>query len=390
MKCIIIGGQNTKNYGSLMLVENFVNYSNYSEYVILCNELEETKRRFSHVINNEKKLEFRLYKKNKNKIANKLKLIKGMISKNFEDDNFTDLIKDCNDVIFLGGDDLSEDYGIGGLIYQTMYLYKASKMNKNVYVCGQTIGPFKSWRKAYIKKILSNVNKISVRDPITYKYLKENLKVNTNVVLSADLAFLDLKSKITYQFNEESNFVVLCPSSIVWKYSNNPDKIKYTELLTKLCEYIIREKDMKILILPHVSDSGSGDKYLCEELEHILKSKGYYDKFEYLDQELYPVDCRTIFGKSKFVITGRMHPAISTISTGKPVISMAYSVKYKGIIGEYAGLEDLIVDVRYQDWEKMYNILVEMIENIENNYDEVKSRIKKAHCRMLQNVQKNF
>jgi colanic acid/amylovoran biosynthesis protein len=66
---------------------------------------------------------------------------------------------------------------------------------------------------------------------------------------------------------------------------------------------------------------------------------------------------------------------------GKPAISLSYSVKYKGVIGEGLGMKDLIIEARGDDlWEsgKIVNLVMEKAEYVLTNYDSLVSRIKPA------------
>ena len=85
-----------------------------------------------------------------------------------------------------------------------------------------------------------------------------------------------------------------------------------------------------------------------------------------------PLKARFILGNGIFTITGRMHGAISTLQMRKPAISISYSVKYKGVIGEGLGLHDLIVEGSKQElWEnkKVATDVCNRIEYVINNYN---------------------
>lgn len=372
-KCLIIGGQNPKNFGSLMLVENYINYSDYDEFGILC-ENKDIAKIYSKVIK-DKKLEFEIYKKERG-IKNKVNFVKGLISNNFNDDNFQLILDKYDNVIFLGGDDLSEDYGIGGLVYQSLFLYKAKVMGKYVDVCGQTIGPFNSWRKKYMKYILKKVDSITSRDPISYKYLIDDMKLD-KVKLTADLAFLDLKSKSEKHYIFDNEYVVICPSSIVWKYAKENNYERYIEYLVNIIKTCVSKYNTEVIILPHVKDNNSGDMKISKEILKRLENEDcIISKVKLIDDLELPVDARKIFKKSKFVITGRMHPAISTLSVEKPVLAISYSVKYKGVIGDYMGLNDYIVDVRNEEWDYIYKKTNHILEKLNNNYFEIVDSVK--------------
>ncbi|WP_111931111.1 polysaccharide pyruvyl transferase family protein [Clostridium tertium] len=387
-KCLIIGGQNPKNFGSLMLVENYINYSKYDRYYILTINNSTDKELYRRVIKN-KEIDFKDYKKNGNKITNKFKLLLGMIIGRFNDDNYQKILNDIDSIVFLGGDDLSEDYTVGGLIYQTLFIYKAKRMKKKVYIISQTIGPFKSWRKKYMNYILSDVTKITVREPISYKYLIDLKVPRDKVKLSADLAFLPLNSTGIYEKEIDEQYVVICPSSIVNKYANNSNENEYLECLVNVCRYIIEEKKLKVVLLAHVCNKTSNDYKVCENIAKEL-DKIDVNNYELIKDEFLPVDARRIFKESEFVITGRMHPAISTLSVGKPVISIAYSIKYNAIIGEYANLPEMVIDVRYNNWNEVNLKILEQIDYILINKIEMESKIKKVSNYMIEQAKLNF
>jgi colanic acid/amylovoran biosynthesis protein len=60
--------------------------------------------------------------------------------------------------------------------------------------------------------------------------------------------------------------------------------------------------------------------------------------------ELMPKELRMILGNGYFTITGRMHAAVSTFQMGRPAISLAYSVKYKGVIASGLNMDGLVID----------------------------------------------
>ena len=85
-----------------------------------------------------------------------------------------------------------------------------------------------------------------------------------------------------------------------------------------------------------------------------------------------------------------MHPAISTLSVGKPVISIAYSIKYNAIIGEYANLPEMVIDVRYNNWNEVNLKILEQIDYILINKIEMESKIKKVSNYMIEQAKLNF
>lgn len=99
------------------------------------------------------------------------------------------------------------------------------------------------------------------------------------------------------------------------------------------------------------------------------------DKIHIIKSHLLPFEARKILGGSKFVITGRMHAAISSFEQGVPVISYAYSRKYHGIIGEYFGMESLIIDIRDITWDEALKATMNALRYVEENEKILRDRI---------------
>jgi len=68
-------------------------------------------------------------------------------------------------LVILGGDDLSEYYK-GWMIWTDLAILKKISKKINIYLIGQTIGPFNSWRKKYAKYCFKNCQ-IILRDTLS-------------------------------------------------------------------------------------------------------------------------------------------------------------------------------------------------------------------------------
>jgi colanic acid/amylovoran biosynthesis protein len=233
---------------------------------------------------------------------------------------------------------------------------------KKVVMCGQTIGPFFSWRKNIMKNLLKNVTKIIARDPVTYKYLTEEFKLK-NVLLGSDLAFLPLAGEKDQHSQSQVNpeyyglkekYFTIVPSELIWRYAKEPSREVYIDILTNAALYLLENhREYQLLILPHVlAPDSSDDRLAGRDLYINLKRKGIENgRMIFLKEQLLPFQARKLLAQSQIVFTGRMHAAISSFACGVPALSLSYSRKYWGIIGEHFGLKELIVDVRDKRWE---------------------------------------
>jgi colanic acid/amylovoran biosynthesis protein len=102
---------------------------------------------------------------------------------------------------------------------------------------------------------------------------------------------------------------------------------------------------------------------------------------------------RFVLGNGLFTVTGRMHAAISTFQPGKPAVSLAYSAKYKGVIGQNLGREDLIVDADKPGlWNsgEMTHLITEKMDYVLANYERLKKEIAKKVAEQKSILDDNF
>lgn len=281
-------------------------------------------------------------------------------------------------VIVLGGDDFTEDYEPLAVIRALFKLRIFMQNGKRVFLCGQSIGPFRSWRIPVVRHLLNDVAEITARDPITFEYLKNDFGLK-NVKLFADLAFLPLaKEDYTSRYSIDGDYITLVPSELLWHYALVKDRFRYIEFLANVSARLLEQNpNHKLLILPHVLGPDAYDDRLCgKDLTIALKQKGIKsDRFIFIDDVLLPYQARNLLKNSYFVVTGRMHAAISSIASGVPFLALSYSRKYWGIIGEYLGFTDLIVDVRHNKWDEFEHQTFKAIDNIAKDYNVIKKAI---------------
>jgi len=91
---------------------------------------------------------------------------------------------------------------------------------------------------------------------------------------------------------------------------------------------------------------GCDDRIIIRELKEVVKND---DRLIFIDDTMLASQARKLLTGGILTITGRMHPAISSFSLNTPAISLSYSVKYQGIIGNDLGLNELVVDAKGDD-----------------------------------------
>jgi colanic acid/amylovoran biosynthesis protein len=203
--------------------------------------------------------------------------------------------------------------------------------------------------------------------------------VNSNSFLSADLAFLDLPRQSEAFDIEKYNiqhqrYITFVPSGFWAGYPNHYEAyleglIGIANHITQKCEVL----DMRMVLLPHVL-RWTYDRELVKE---IITKMGN-DHIVAINDVLLPFQARAILGSSYFVVTQRMHGAISSLQKGIPALSLSYSVKFSEVIGSYLGLPELVVEVRKDNFKEDINRIFSAIDLTLQNIGTLKGRIEKA------------
>lgn len=394
MKILVTHVHNTFNYGSAMMAINLIYYLNNAlngevEFFTDARGEENLSRLISSTLLDNIFIN--------NIIPKRKRVYKFKIFKLFNDVNFNinwinkyvkGIVNNYDAVVVLGGDDLSEYYSKLKVVFET---YKLNKISERipVFLASQTIGPFTKWRKKVVGNFLRECF-IFARDLWTLNYLKNELNL-TKVYEAADLAFLDLpkhsleEDTISILNNyrlAENAYLTLVPSGLIESYTKNSKNyiLTWCDILLNLLSDQ-RLKDKKIVLLAHVLRP-----YLLEDrtiINQILNQLNYYyhERIIPIFAPLLPHEARLILGNGILTITGRMHAAISTFQMGKPAVSLAYSVKYQGVIEDTLGIKNLLVKATQENQWALGIISDEVklkVDYILKNYERIQMEIKEA------------
>ncbi|WP_405292912.1 polysaccharide pyruvyl transferase family protein [Algibacter sp. Ld11] len=380
-KILIKNFKNLNNYGSGMmglitlseiynrLDGNVKFYSDFDEYADMTEILKEL---------NIKNVDLNIYTPKKNVSRNKIAFLKYFYTLKAifsnEGANEFDL------VVVLGGDDLSEYYGKH--IWPVFLNLNSWASKTKVVLFGQSIGPFKHWYNRFTFKILAAKTKIFTRDEYCFNYLSKNLGIKKNITLSGDIAFLKLPLEDDKKYEDEilehyklekDKYVSIVISGLFGKYytKNIDDYFNTYEQLISRLKNNPKLKGYKICLLAHTFPPHGNEADLLIRFEDYLKNK---KDVIFIKDKVHQAAARFILGNGALTITGRMHASVSTFEMGKPSISLAYSVKYYGVIGDNLGRNDLIIDANDSNLWKS-NVMVNMIDDkvnyILDDYDNI-------------------
>lgn len=284
--------------------------------------------------------------------------------------------KEIDLVVVLGGDDFTEDYGWKGPILNAIKFNLLKRAGLKVIMIGQTMGPYENFREPIMKHLLSKLDMIYPRDPLTYEYLKKiNLK---NIEITDDLALIALNNQKEEERNQK--YITYCPSELIYRYSKEGNRQDWIEFnLFMIDEILNKFPEKKLLLLPHVLlPKHVDDRIIANELYELIKDK-YKDSVIIFNEEMYPAQVRSYIQQSYFTISSRMHPIVSSIQCEIPSIALSYSTKYWGIIGERYGLSEYIIDVRHLNYNEMKVKFKNLIDKIDEEYIQIQTLMKEKN-----------
>jgi len=312
-----------------------------------------------------------------------------------------------DEVIILGGDDLSEYYT--KKIYRELLKYWHWSKTTKIVLLGQSIGPFNEIRNRFVMKFFYRKIPIFARDIYTKNYLNKEFELDKNVYQGADLAFMDLplqhdknlEDQILKQFNlVPKKYITLVISGLQGHYYTS-DKEAYFNSYKSLILNILKDKlyrEKKIVLLAHTHPPHGDEAKQINEFLSYLKSDPTFSTEQFnrlvpITDKILPTRARFILGNGYMTLTGRMHAAISTLQMGTPAIALSYSAKYKGVIGMNLDRNDLIIESHDEQlWQsgKIVELIIEKMLYISNNYDRLSQEITEKIKMQKQLVTENF
>lgn len=256
-----------------------------------------------------------------------------------------DQIASVDAVFSVGGDNYSLDYRLPSLLMGVDGL--AKELGKPVVLWGASVGPFD--REPHflpaIRRHLAGMNKILVRESVSHGYLTEILGLK-NVEQMADPGFIlcpePVESTAFWPVHAEQGVIGLNVSPLVERYK------KPGQSLLKEIEGFIRaaiERGFSVLLVPHVVPlDGTGKNDDARYMHDFLKRCGDLGNcLSMTPHGFNAAQIKYIISRLRFFIGARTHATIAGLSSGVPTISIAYSIKARGINRDLFGNEWMVL-----------------------------------------------
>lgn len=242
-------------------------------------------------------------------------------------------LKKCDILVDTGeGDSYADIYGIERFRHFDYIKSKCLNTNRSYILLPQTIGPFntlEAQRKA--RQSLNKVSAVIARDFQSYKFC-QSLASDSKVLRSIDMAFFLPFNKIKLPESDKIKLGINI-SGLLWEggYTQNNQfglKENYKNLIVEIINNLYQSKLFEIHFVGHVN----GEDNEIDDDWHILKHlKDIYPDAILAPKFKSPIDAKSYISSLDCFIGARMHACIAAISSGVPVLPMAYSRKFNGL-----------------------------------------------------------
>ena len=250
-------------------------------------------------------------------------------------------IKRGNVYLSTGGD----NYCYTDLDKLSDYNYLIKKKGGKTVLWGCSIEPDNI--KGNVIQDLKRYDLIVAREPITVAALY-SAGIKDNVVQFPDPAFQ--LNKINLPLPEgflEGNMVGLNLSPLIMSCEKEEGITLKNYLF--LIDYILKETNMGIALIPHVVKGGSNDLKILKQIKDQYKHENRVILFQDYNCE----EIKGFISRCRFFIGARTHSTIAAYSTCVPTIVVGYSVKARGIAKDIFGTyENYVLPVQNLYYEQ--------------------------------------
>lgn len=270
-------------------------------------------------------------------------------------------------------------------------IYADTKFGKPVIVMGTSIEPIKNKLiKRYTERVLKAVNYVYARETITYRYLQTFMDEN-KFTLIPDMAFMleDKKEKNDITNLKRENNILIGITVRKWNFPNSAEPKKamenYMNSIARCIEKTVQEKNAIFIFVPQVIVEYGDDTVTARMIKDKIDEK-FKEKFVILEDDLSPVELKTLIWNLDYFIGTRMHSNIFATSMGLPTVAIAYEKKTNGIM-ETVGLEDYVVEINDITEEKLEEKLEKVMRNEKKIRKNLEQRIKEIRSEIQKKVE---
>lgn len=270
----------------------------------------------------------------------------------------------CDVVFICGGGNMTSVWP--GVLEARLRLIKlANRLNKDVYLVSQTLGPYTEKHRGDVDKTLVNAKWVGVRDR-TFSNSQVNFPVNFAV---DDACFLPLEYSQEIRDLENRTKPYCCVSM---RYFGEADDSNLLELATAVSQ-LASDQGLNTVFIPHHAPVGNqGDIKLAKTVSHVWRKDRPLTVTEPIPMAS---QLKALTTKGEWVVTMRYHQLIFALSTGVPAVGVYVNeytkAKLRGAFEQF-NLEPKVVSITTAK-DKLATLVESALQDKENFINAAKN-----------------
>ena len=274
-------------------------------------------------------------------------------------------VKSCDALLMIGGDNISLDYGYGSLFQWSGLSDAASRAGLKTMLFAASVGPFSADPVAerFMRNHLQRYHLITVRESASYQYVQQLGLTHAELVTDpafalvpspCDLPALFLAGRPVLGFN-----ISPLIQHLLDRRGIDTDLVRQS---AAFIERVVAQTDMAVALVPHVdpldgSATNSDSNFMSGLLARLLANGVASDRVGMLGRGYNAAQLKHIIGQCRFFIGARTHATVAAWSTGVPTVSIAYSIKAKGLNQDLFGSLDHVLDTPAVNGDSLWDSL---------------------------------
>jgi len=255
-------------------------------------------------------------------------------------------------VLSIGGDNYSLDYGLANLYFYVGIAEAAMAAGKPTVLWGGSVGSFAADPRAEkrVAEHLRRLTLVTVRESQTMAYL-QGIDVAENVLPVVDPAFSlqpqAVETRAWWPTKPDEGVLGL---NIGWLIDDLRRRAGQEDgaigELVGFVRDVMERTRFAVLLVPHVAPL-NGDTYNNDEVfnQQLLQALGgSTQRLSKVSDGLNAAQIKYVISQCRFLVGARTHATIAGFSSAVPTLSVAYSVKAKGINRDLFGDERYVLE----------------------------------------------
>jgi colanic acid/amylovoran biosynthesis protein len=296
-------------------------------------------------------------------------------------------------ILSVGGGYITSSPARFGTLWLAIHLAAIAvgvRFQKPTVMQSQSIGPFLRQMDARLTSyVLKQVERLTVRDHLSYQRVKEMGVPLDRLHVSPDYAFLQYRASLE-EILPYMGFEMRGPAVGIsvrrWMAPLNPgapyDMHRYLNEVAKFASELSR-RGVSVFLIPQVTQAGDDDSVETQVVHELCD---HTTNVKFIDtREFSPGQIKALYGTLDILVGTRMHANIMALGCGVPVIAIAYHMKTVGIM-QAIGLGEWCTAIEKATSERLLELYNSAISKRENLSATVQEKLSILQCQILNNV----